>query len=140
MRGCPGYREGAVLRFRKTESDSGAEFKLTYKSPMLLRDVKAREEFETELRDDSVLKILKMLGLRDIVVRKKRSYFTGVELNLSVDVVECLGSFIEFEEVNPKSAEDFLAKVRRVLRDLDLDGSELISESYLELLLASSCI
>ncbi|MCS7099568.1 MAG: class IV adenylate cyclase [Sulfolobales archaeon] len=139
LRGCSGYTEGSVLRFRRVESASGVRYKLTYKSPATLSGVKARDEFEVELGDDGVFRVLKMLGLRDFAIRKRRSYFTGADMSVSIDEVECLGNFMEFEKVNPRSAEEFIARVRDVLRKLGLDGSELISKSYLELFLASNC-
>ncbi len=139
LRGCPWYRPGSVLRFRKVKTSSGTEYRLTYKGVVTSEGVKAREEVEVPLSDEGVLEVLEMLGVKSITIRKRRVYLRGGDLRLSVDEVECLGAYLEFEEVNPPSAEEFLAKVGRVLRALELEGSELIAESYLELYTKQGC-
>ncbi|MEM1930818.1 MAG: class IV adenylate cyclase [Sulfolobales archaeon] len=139
LRGCPGYKQGAVLRFRKVSTGSTVEYRLTYKGVVAYEGVKARDELEVSLPDDGVLEVLKLVGLRDLVIRKKRTYFNRAGFKVSVDEVECLGRFLEFEEVNPLSAESFLAKVRDVLDSLEVPSNDLITESYLELYLRQGC-
>lgn len=139
LRGCPGYRHGTVLRFRKTTTTSAVEYKLTYKEVIASEGVKARDELEVPLPDWRVLEVLKLVGLKDVVIRKKRTYFSNTNLKVSLDEVECLGTFLEFEEINPRSAEDFLSKVRETLSSLGLPTGELITESYLELYLRQDC-
>ncbi len=139
MRGCPGYRDGSVLRFRKVVSGSSIEYRLTYKGLIPSEGVKARDEIEVPLQSEDVLTALKMVGLRTVVIRKRRTYLSGMGLKLSLDFVECLGTYLEFEELNPSSAEEFLSKVRSVLKLLGLEGRELITKSYLEMYLERGC-
>lgn len=141
MRGCPGYRDGSVLRFRKviSESRSSVEYKLTYKGLIPSEGVKAREEIEIPLQSEDVLTVLRTVGLRTVTIRKRRTYLSGMGLRLSLDFVECLGTYLEFEELNPTSVEEFLSKVRSVLKLLGLEGKELITESYLEMYLKRGC-
>ncbi len=139
LRGCPWYRPGTVLRFRRVRTGSGAEYRLTYKGAVTSEGVKAREEVEVPLLDEGVLEVLKALGMRGTAIGKRRVYLRGEGLRVSLDEVECLGTFLEFEEVNPRSAGDFLAKVGKVLRALGLEGRELIAESYLELYTRRGC-
>lgn len=139
LRGCPGYREGSVLRFRKVSSGSGVEYRLTYKSVVPSEGVKAREEVEVELQGEEVLSMLKMVGLRTITIRKSRTYLSGMGLKVSADRVDCLGTYLEFEEMDPASVKDFLDKVREVLKLLGLEVGDLITKSYLELYLEAGC-
>jgi len=135
LRYCSNYRSGAVLRFRRSETPSGTEFKLTYKGVVESSRVKAREEVEIPLPDGRLLEVLRKLGFQTIRVAKRRRVYARGELKVFLDVVENLGTFVEFEMVNPESEERFLAEVRAVLRDLGLEGRPLIVESYLELML-----
>ncbi|MEM0196192.1 MAG: class IV adenylate cyclase [Sulfolobales archaeon] len=139
LRGCPGYRQGTVLRFRKVSTGSTVEYRLTYKGVIAYEGIKARDELEVSLPDDRVFEVLKLVGFRDLVVRKKRTYFNRAGFKVSIDEVECLGRFLEFEEVNPPSVESFLAKVRDVLNSLGIPSNKLITESYLELYLRQGC-
>ncbi|MEM2007179.1 MAG: class IV adenylate cyclase [Sulfolobales archaeon] len=139
LRGCPGYKHGTVLRFRKVITGSTVEHRLTYKGVIAFEKVKARDELEVPLPDDRVLEVLKLAGFSGVIIRKKRTYFSSADLKVSLDEVECLGRFLEFEEVNPPSAESFLAKVRETLSSLGISANELITESYLELYLRQDC-
>jgi predicted adenylyl cyclase CyaB len=139
MRGCPGYREGSVLRFRRVVSGESVRYWLTYKGLIRSEGVKARDEIEIPLQSEDLLTVLKMVGLRTFVIRKRRTYLSGMGLKLSLDFVECLGKYLEFEELNPSSAEEFLSEVRSVLTLLGLEGRELITESYLEMYIRRGC-
>lgn len=140
LRGCPGYKQGTVLRFRRVVTGSTVKYRLTYKGLIASEGVKARNELEADLPDGRVLDILRLAGLKEVVIRKRRSYFSGADLKVSLDEVECLGGFLEFEEMNPQSAESFLAKVRKTLSLLGIPAAELITESYLELYLRQRCL
>jgi predicted adenylyl cyclase CyaB len=138
LRSCSSYRYGTVLRFRRSETPSGTEFRLTYKGVVESSRVKAREEVEIPLPDGRLLEVFRKLGFQTIRVAKRRRVYARGELRVFLDVVEGLGSFAEFEMVNPESEEVLLREVRAVLRDLGLEGRPLIVESYLELLLRSA--
>ncbi len=138
LRSCSNYRYGTVLRFRRSETSSGTEFKLTYKGVVESTKVKAREEVEVPLPDGRLPEVFRKLGFQTIRVAKRRRVYARGELKVFLDLVEGLGPFAEFEMVNPESEETLLREVRAVLRDLGLEGRPLIVESYLELVLGTS--
>ncbi len=75
------------------------------------------------------------LGLTVIVTKSREIWrWEGVQVHL--DHVDGLGTFVEFEEPLP-SAQDFsdvTGHLRRMLQDLGLDASDLVPGSYADLL------
>ncbi len=112
---------------------------LTYKGPKIDTTTKTRAESSVQLNDaESVTTILESLGFKLVAqVSKKRQFFSLSEMTISTDEVEDVGLFIELESI--ANNEDELAEKRerifKVVKDLGLDITQSIRESYLELYL-----
>ena len=122
-----------ALRIRKVNSKT----ELTYKGPKLNEKSKTREEINTEIIEDNILDIFQKLNF--IVggrVRKSREKWILNDVAISIDDVENLGDFIEFEILS--SSEDMVDEIVNQLYDLasklGLDPNLQITKSYLELL------
>jgi adenylate cyclase class 2 len=112
---------------------------LTYKGKKLDTKSKTRKEVEVGVSDRSKTEdILLSLGFRktlDVVKTRSIYHYRGVEICL--DRIEGLGEFVELESMAdntadiPRKRDELIA----LLRDLGIH-SELIRESYLEMLLA----
>ncbi len=129
-----------ALRIRRTDSRAY----LTYKGPKIDSSTKTRTELEVELdvRPEILKKwqaILEQLGFRPVAeVRKNRQrgilVWGGWTVQVSVDRVEGLGSFLELEVVVPQEKLDIAREsVLTLCQALGLGLSE--RRSYLELLL-----
>jgi adenylate cyclase class 2 len=113
---------------------------LTYKGPLVDSQSKTRREVETVVESGAATEeLLAAMGFEPAAtVSKTRSIYTaaGGEWTLVCDSVAGLGEFVEVElEAEEKDIETARERVRRVLRDLDLDPEAGIRTSYLELLL-----
>ena len=123
----------------------GAANYVTYKGPKRDAQTKTRTEIEVPLAEgdraaEDFSRLVICLGYRPVAeVRKQRRVFhlrrAGFDLELCLDQVAELGSFVEVEILADEPALD---KARGVLmqtaEELGLSGSE--RKSYLELLLA----
>lgn len=129
-----------ALRIRRA---AGRAF-LTYKGPKIDSSTKTRDEVEIELDPrpetvDTWQSLLERLGFRPVAeVRKTRRRglipWQGWTIQVSVDEVEELGSYLELEVVvPPERLEDARRSVLELCRHLGLGQSE--RRSYLELLL-----
>lgn len=117
-----------ALRIRTVESVR----RLTYKGPKLDNETKTREELEIEI-EPGVDLILQRLGFRETArVRKRRESFVFNDIEVSLDLVEDLGGFVEFE-FKGESVSAGKERIFSLARRLGLEGSE--RRSYLELLL-----
>lgn len=137
FRSCRCYVEDSALRIRKYVFDGVVKYKLTFKGPRIGVEAKVREEIEMDLNDDTLLKIFRKLGFRDIIVRKVREKYSRGDLNVYLDDVDGLGRFIEVEVFNPISMESYMDVLRGLLVSLGLIGKPLITETYLEMLIKS---
>ena len=82
--------------------------------------------------------ILEQLGFQNVAtVRKHRSFFLLEDTVISIDDVENVGLFLEFERV--VESEDMIASAREVIfkqiERLNLNPNDSIRDSYLELYL-----
>jgi adenylate cyclase class 2 len=131
-----------ALRIRST----GAANCLTYKGPKIDRTTKTREEIELALPGGPQgyadgRRLLEALGFRPVAeVRKRRRKakvaWQGRTVEVSLDEVDSLGTFVELELI--ASADDLETAKETILQlasSLGLAGSE--RRSYLELLLKS---
>lgn len=128
---CKDFAEsGEVLRVRLDEEG----WKLTYKSPAELGEVKLRREIEARTGGE-IAGILESLGFKPAIkVTKRRIKFSSSEgESISIDSVEGLGCFVEIE-VNREDHD----RVLQLARLLGLDPKERILKSYAELLLGSA--
>ena len=114
---------------------SGGSARITYKGPRLSSEAKVRREVEVGVSDpERAGEILEALGFtRVAVIRKRRSVYRLGDVNVYLDEVEGLGSFVEIE-ADP-GTRDPLTRVREVARTLGLDPGKAILKSYLELCL-----
>lgn len=117
-----------ALRIRTAEGVR----RLTYKGPKLDNETKTREELEIEIGPGAEL-ILHKLGFKEVArVRKKREYYVFDDIEISLDRVEGLGGFVEFE-LRGGSVSTGKKRIFSLARELGLEGGE--RRSYLELLL-----
>ncbi|NVM29210.1 MAG: class IV adenylate cyclase [Candidatus Helarchaeota archaeon] len=122
-----------ALRIRISNNQSY----LTYKGPKLDSSSKTREELELKIqKPDKTSEILKKLGFSPVlIVTKTRKIYSMDDIIISIDDVDDLGYFIEFElEVTDKeiipSARDRLISL---LNKLGIPKDKLERRSYLEL-------
>lgn len=129
-----------ALRIRQ----SGEFFRVTYKGPMIDSQTKTRREIEipfgqAEGDDERYAEMLRLLGFREVrTVRKQRTPFEleweGRELELALDDVAGLGSFLEIETIADEETKDAARdSILRLAARLQLANSE--RRSYLQLLL-----
>lgn len=105
-----------------------------YKGPKLDKDTKTREELGILIQDaDAMDGILDRLGFRPVhTVRKDRETYVLDGVEVCIDAVEGLGTYVELES----QGDDVDLEKDRILglmERLGLEGSE--RRSYLELLL-----
>lgn len=119
---------------------------VTYKGPVLDREVKMRREIElpigaTTADGDEFAEMLTLLGFRAVrTVSKVREPFhlswDGAPMELAVDTVEGLGTFVEIETLADDSNRDTRrAAVLSLAARLGLDRPE--RRSYLTMLLTA---
>ncbi|WP_224449703.1 class IV adenylate cyclase [Haloprofundus salilacus] len=132
-----------IRRERRTDAvvdeDAAETAKVTYKGPLVERESKTREEFETGVDDgETMAGVLGGLGFEPAaVVEKEREYFRVDEYTVVLDDVAGLGEFVEVErEAEESELETVREGAAAVLRQLGLDPDEQIRTSYLGLLLA----
>lgn len=109
---------------------SGGRVTLTYKGPRYGLDFKERVEVNVEVLGD-ISGLLELLGFRKALsVRKLREYFDGGNIQVTLDVVDELGCFVEVEAkgVSVEMIRDIIAK-------LGLPESSRVDETYAEMLL-----
>lgn len=130
-----------ALRIRQV----GNESFITYKGPKIDPATKTRQELEISLppgveEPDQFTKLLTALGFRPVaVVRKSRRLATiawrGHEVEMALDEVENVGSFLELEiSADDATLHDARSDLSDLARHLGFGPSE--RRSYLELLLA----
>ncbi|MFH1403040.1 MAG: class IV adenylate cyclase [Candidatus Altiarchaeota archaeon] len=103
---------------------------LTYKGPLQDSDTKTREELEYEV-SEGVGEILSKLGFMEYrSVRKTRRLYKLEGLEICLDDVEGLGSFIEVESKSLLDKE----RIFNVLERLGVPRKECTTRTYLDLL------
>jgi len=126
VRTCRPWPEGGAAV--PTETTGGM---LTFKGPRAAGALKSREELETELCDPAAaVSILQRLNLREVIVyEKRRETWRLGELEVALDELPRLGSFVEIEG----PTEDAVQGARR---ELGLADEPLVSETYVHLVAA----
>ena len=125
---------------------SGQAARITYKGPRLHRTTKTRREIELPLaggaqevpRWHELLAALGLLHVADVqkTRRKARLTWQGFQIEIAMDTVAHLGSFIELETLaEPHDVQRAQAAVHSLAERLGLANPE--PRSYLELLLAA---
>lgn len=129
-----------ALRIRRERERSGHEpgVRLTYKGPLVEQASKTREEHETGVEDgEAMAAVLDELGFDPVAtVEKNRDRYDVDGYRVTLDDVADLGSFVEVETTGAREAVEALREgAYEILRRLDLDPTDQIRTSYLELLL-----
>ncbi|MEM0492163.1 MAG: class IV adenylate cyclase [Acidilobaceae archaeon] len=108
----------------------GDKVLLTYKGPR--RDSRFKERIELSVTvPQDVEDILHNLGFQEsLVVVKKRRYYEGLNVVITIDIVENLGCFIEIE-----SKRGEVGDVESLVKILGLTMDQYVSETYVEMLL-----
>ncbi len=122
-----------ALRIRKVNS----KIELTYKGPKINIKSKTREEINAEIMEDNVLEILQRLDFTiGGKVTKNREKWKLNDIIVSLDDVEGLGNFIEFEMISQSGEviNEMVEKLYNLALELGLDPKQQITKSYLELL------
>ncbi len=120
-----------ALRLRIRRSNNGIVSILTYKGPrkIIQGNIKSRIELETKINDpESMDNILKKLGFRKVLsFSKKRIVLIrdGVEVN--VDELLGVGSFVEIETRNVELIGEFYKAIKECLKP--------VRKTYLEICL-----
>lgn len=107
---------------------AGGKAELTYKGPRKPGCVKSRLEISVSVSDAAAARaLLELMGFREaVIVRKKRELYRLGNVEVALDTVEELGTFVELES---KGAPE-----ERVLELLQLLGAgEIVKETYAEL-------
>jgi len=138
---CRDFRQThEALRLRKTDD----ELRITYKGPIIDSRAKMRRELELPVgRDagdfDQFRELLAILGFEPVRgVEKTRAIYDlmweGRQLELAVDAVDGLGTFLEIESMAHDSDRDAARDaILRLAENLGLKNPE--KRSYLQLLI-----
>lgn len=120
---------------------------ITYKGPRIDTTTKTRKEIELPLHDgaehaEQWTTLLGALGFSPVATvckrrRHARIAWQDAEVEVALDQVEDLGTFVELElSADEEELDTAKAKLQSLADELGLSGSE--QQSYLELLLAST--
>jgi len=114
---------------------AGGTAVLTYKGPRVGAGAKTRVEV-TASAEPTVVEVLERLGFVKVAaIKKRREYYEGLGVLVSLDEVEGLGEFVEIEKVVARE-EDIPSAVEELSRIASLLGLvEEVKETYLELAL-----
>ncbi len=89
-----------VLRIRIRSSGSSKIYILTYKGPRKYsNEIKSRTEYEVKIHNHRIMdEILQQLGFKKIaVIRKRRRIYRGRRAEITIDVLENIGTYLEIE-------------------------------------------
>ncbi len=129
-----------ALRLRTTiDANDKKRFEITYKGPKIDTTTKTRAEINLHLDDiEKTLMLLTYLGFKEVAtIKKQRELFRNVNVSISLDNVQCIGTFIEIETIVQTEEEIDMARSNLfdTLTKLGLSPKQSIRESYLELYL-----
>ncbi|HLC58692.1 MAG TPA: class IV adenylate cyclase [Candidatus Nanoarchaeia archaeon] len=122
-----------VLRIRNQDN----KWQLDYKGPFTINEngIKSREEYSVNIEDGKQIKnIFTLLNFKLVgEVEKTRESYIFNEMNIDLDEVTNLGSFIEIEILSTEeNSEDSKIKIFEFLYKLGI--KETVKKDYLELL------
>ena len=121
-----------ALRLRRVRRGEVEETILTYKGPKLDPTTKTRKEINVNVAGDA-LSLLQLNGYTPVLtVKKSRRVYCKEDIEVCLDTVPGLGSFVEIE-CQSRELEDARARVMSLAGELGLEALE--RRSYLELLL-----
>ncbi|MCX8195610.1 MAG: class IV adenylate cyclase [Acidilobaceae archaeon] len=109
---------------------ASGDLTLTYKGPRERGELKRRIEISAKVPAE-IEELLRRLGFEEaVVIRKRRRYYEGPWVLVSLDEVEDLGCFVEIESKRGR-AED----VEALAKSLGLGEESYVRKTYVELLL-----
>jgi adenylate cyclase class 2 len=112
----------------------GGKSVLTYKGPKVDKVSKTREEVEVEVRGD-MARVLDRVGFTPVLnVSKVRRVYKKGDIEVCLDDVDGLGTFVEVECVST-DLEATRERVMSVMKSLGIQESLFERRAYLELLL-----
>lgn len=115
--------------------------RVTYKGPLVDDETKTREEHETAVADgETMAAILRSLGYDPAAtVHKEREVYGLDGFEVTLDVVDGLGEFVEVDAEAPEADLDRTRdRARELLTELGLDPGDGIRTSYLGMVLGES--
>jgi adenylate cyclase class 2 len=121
-----------ALRLRSVRSGDVERTVMTYKGPKLDSTTKTREEVNVTVKGDA-LSLLRLNGYTAVLtVKKSRRVYRKKDIEVCLDTVPGLGTFVEIE-CQSHELEEARARVMALAKELGLEDLE--RRSYLELLL-----
>lgn len=127
-----------AFRFRKRACRSSVLYTVTYKGPreLLGGGMRSREELEVSVDEHdwrNLMFIVKRLGFEPILeFAKKREFYRGSGLKVTIDALLGVGHFIELELEGTSKTNELLA----ILENLDRRaGISVVEKTYLEICL-----
>jgi len=131
--------ESVRVRQRIPSDGTKGLAEITYKGPKVDRTTKTRLEYTSEVNDiDATLSILEHTGFTHVAkITKHRVFYVVDDITISVDEVEQVGLYIEFELLAESNSdlERSRERIFELINQLGLDSSNTIRASYLELFL-----
>ncbi len=128
-----------ALRVRKSLNlDRGyVKYYITYKGPKMDDISKTREEIEIQVSDgENAKRIFEKLGFKPIMpITKIREVYIRDGIEVSIDEIEGIGTFIEFEKIVESESEksNAMNDLLNLMKSLNISKNNLIKTSYLEL-------
>ncbi len=122
--------EDRTLRIRSTNTETI----MTYKGPKLNKESKSRKEINIKIDNyDNILDVLDELDFKKSgSVYKQREYWRINNIIITLDNIEKIGEYVEFEsEIEDESELDNeVSKLKALIRNLELDPDKQIRDSY----------
>jgi adenylate cyclase class 2 len=128
-----------ALRIRtSTNLDKGyVKYYLTYKGPKMDDISKTREEIEVQVSNGiHTKKIFEKLGFQPVKpITKIREIYKRDGVIISIDNVEDVGTYVEFEKIVESESEKSKAlnDLLNLMKSLNISKNNLIKKSYLEM-------
>ena len=128
-----------ALRIRKSLNIDEKYVKcyMTYKGPKMDNISKTREEFEVQVSDGESTKIiLEKLGFKPVEpIVKIREIYKKDDIRVSIDEVDNVGTYVEFEKMVKLESEkeDAIKELINLMKSLNISNDRLVKTSYLEL-------
>ncbi len=123
------------IRIKRSRLTKRTSSELTFKGPKLVPNMKVRKEISVDVSDgNKLLEIVKELGFRTYIVRKRRKIYRYGPYKLFLDEVQNLGTFLEIEVEGVKSVDEFREQIKKFVSLLKV-SENFISKSYLEMIL-----
>ena len=138
---CVGIRGDDIayrVRLRRDLRTGRVEGEVTYKGPQLEEGVKARLELSSSVGNpEALIKAYTLMGFSLYRLRKVREIYrrVGESVTIYLDDVEGLGRYVEVEVINPGGKDAYIKALRKVKKDLGLEGKPEIITPYLTMLL-----